>query len=175
MIQGARMLVVTGVAGLLLAGCGDQEIDAGKAEDFVRDTSRAPDLIHEVSCPDDVKVEEGETFECTIKVADGSEEVVTMRQTDDDGHIELAGNRQTKAPTDRDEFLILPENVESLIRGAAPNADELLSVDCPADIQVEKGNDFTCKGRLVDGTVLVFEIQQTDDLGNVKLGEVTER
>lgn len=170
------MLVVSAVAVLALGGCGgDDKIDAGKAEQYVRDTARAPQLIDDVICPEDLKAKTGRTFECKILVKDGSEEVVTIRQTDDDVHIEIAGNRQTKPPRDQSDFRILPENVEDLIRASAEEREDIVSVDCPADVKVREGNDFECSARLDDGSERVYEIHQRDDLGNVELAGSREK
>lgn len=170
MIHGARMLVATAVAVLLLAGCGESDkIDPDKVEDHIRDQSGTPQIIEDVVCPDDVKTKEGATFECTLVLTDGSEESVTIRQEDDEGTIVIAGNRQTKLPEDRTNLEILPENVEALIRGSAKAPERILSVDCPAGIRLELGRRFECVVRYTDKTEEIVEIVQRDKLGNVEI------
>lgn len=40
-----------------------------------------------VTCPDDVKAEAGSTFECQASDATGATVVITVTQTDDQGHV----------------------------------------------------------------------------------------
>lgn len=170
------MLVACGAAVVLLGGCGeDDQIDAAEAESFIRERSRAPQVIDEVICPDGVEAAEGRTFDCRIMVEDGSEEEITLRQTDEEGHVEVIGNRQVKAPTDKKAFRILPENVESLIRSSPTDEGDLVSIDCPDGVKVRQGNDFECVGRRADGRRVVYSIHQRDDLGNVEIADVRVR
>ena len=163
------MLVVSAVAALALGGCGENEIDAGKVEDFVRDNARVPQAIDSVTCPEGIEVEEGDTFDCKIVAKDGSEEAVSLLQEDDDGTVTITGNRQTKLPPQAEDVEIIPENVEALIRGAAEEPDKIVSVDCPSGIGLQEGRKFDCVVRYTTGSEEIVEIVQRDDLGNVEI------
>jgi hypothetical protein len=58
---------------LFVAGCGEQTLDAASAEESISgliadQTGFTPE---DISCPDDVTAETGETFECTFSGPDG--------------------------------------------------------------------------------------------------------
>ncbi len=42
----------------------------------------------QVSCPEDVPMEQGNVFTCTATTADGETGTVTVTQTDDDGNVD---------------------------------------------------------------------------------------
>jgi hypothetical protein len=149
-----------------LGGC-SEKVDNGEVEDFIRENAQAPALIESVDCPDDVEIDEGDTFECDVRTKGGGFEKVTMRQGED-GDVELAGTRQVQLPDGRDTEII-PENVEALIRGQAPEPERIVSVDCPAGIKLSAGARFDCVVRLDDGTKTKVPIFQRDALGNVQI------
>jgi hypothetical protein len=160
------MLVVGGVVVSALAGC-SENLDDQKVEDFLLDNAQAPALIQSIDCPSDVEVDEGSTFDCEVHTRGGGLEVSTLRQVEDE-RVELVGTKQVRLPEDAD-VKIIPENVEALIRGQAPEPDRIVSVDCPAGIEVEKGSTFRCNVRFADGTQTKVAIVQRDDLGNVEI------
>jgi hypothetical protein len=162
------MLVVAGVFVSALAGCGE-ELDAEKVEDFLRENSQAPALIEAVECPEGVEVDEGDTFECEIRTKGGGIETATLRQTGD-ARVELAATRQVRLPRGED-LEIIPENVENLIRANAPEPERIVSVDCPANVELEEGAMFRCVVRFSDGSRERVPIVQRDDLGNVEIVE----
>ncbi len=45
------------------------------------------DRPRSVTCPEDVTQEQDEEFECTVKLADGSERKASVTLTDGDGHF----------------------------------------------------------------------------------------
>src|SRR5688500_8461889 len=119
MVHAARMLIATGVVMSFGAGCGDEGIDPGKVEDYIREQARLPQVIEEVTCPDGLDAREGDTCDCAIVREGGGEEAATIRQLDADGSIQIVGHRQTKPPPDASNVRIIPENVEAYIRGNA--------------------------------------------------------
>lgn len=85
----------------IVAGCsvsiGDTTLDTDKLESEIR--SSVQRQLEEragisVDCPTDVDAEEGDVFRCTLKLPNGEEREVVVRQTDDDGNVrwELAGS-----------------------------------------------------------------------------------
>ena len=56
---------VSAALALILAACGDTEIDEGKVERLVRDNLAGP--LGRVDCPGGVKAEKGKTFECKVE------------------------------------------------------------------------------------------------------------
>jgi NAD(P)H-hydrate repair Nnr-like enzyme with NAD(P)H-hydrate epimerase domain len=160
------MLVAGAVLVSALAGCGTEEVDDGKVEDFLLENAGAPALIESIDCPDDVEIDEGATFECEVHTKGGGLEVVTMRQVEDE-RVVRESDRQVRLP-ERD-VEIIPENVESLIRSQAREPERIVSVDCPAGVELEQGATFRCTVRFDDGTQRKVTIVQRDDLGNVEI------
>lgn len=149
-----------------LAGCGGN-IDDEKVEDFLLDNAQAPALIESIDCPSDLEVDEGSTFDCEVHTRGGGLEISTMRQVEDE-RVELVGTKQVRLPEGTD-VKIIPENVEALIRGQAQKPERIVSVDCPAGVELEKGSTFRCLVRFADGSQTKVAIVQRDDLGNVAI------
>ena len=160
------MLIATGVVVSLGAGCGDETLDEGKVEDFIRDHAPAPALIASVECPGDQEIEEGARFECGVETVRGGREVAAIRQIGD-GEFVWLGNRVERLP--RGQRHVVPENVEDYIRGQAEEPGEVVSVACPPDVRLRKGTRFECVARFLDGGREVVRLEQVDALGNVKL------
>ena len=149
-----------------LAGC-SENIDDEKVEDFLLDNAQAPALIESIDCPSDLEVDEGSTFDCEVHTRGGGLEISTMRQVEDE-RVELVGTKQVRLPEGTD-VKIIPENVEALIRGQAQKPERIVSVDCPAGVELEKGSTFRCLVRFADGSQTKVAIVQRDDLGNVAI------
>src|SRR5687768_8892303 len=67
--------------------CGDDNVDSEKVEQGIeQDLSSTTAQITSVSCPNDVKKEEGKTFICNAKLEGGGKAQVTVTQTDNRGN-----------------------------------------------------------------------------------------
>lgn len=88
----ARAAAVAAVLAVVLgsaAGCSlDDDLDMERAEAALEsEVGRYYGVrVEEVDCPEDVAMEEGGTFECTVTVA-GQQLPVEARQDDDDGNV----------------------------------------------------------------------------------------
>jgi hypothetical protein len=73
---------------VLLGGC-SKTLDTGRLEDTLRDQIQTQlDLTGlTVDCPDGVKAEAGETFECTATTGEGGTITIEVTQTDDEGRV----------------------------------------------------------------------------------------
>jgi hypothetical protein len=72
----------------LVAGCGETQIDSGKAEDLARKVAGTGTVkLESVSCPDGIKAKKGEDFKCDLKYADGATGTITIHQEDDNGSV----------------------------------------------------------------------------------------
>jgi hypothetical protein len=70
-----------------LAGCGERKINSGDLEaklktELGKDAGVQP---KSVTCPDDIKVEKGRKFNCTLVAPNGDEVTVNVTLTDDKG------------------------------------------------------------------------------------------
>lgn len=83
-----RTLLVAGVF-LLGAAC-SRTLDTQGLEDQIADllAERGGPTVTEISCPEDVTVEEGGTFECTA-TGEGATWTIEVTQTDDEGHVDM--------------------------------------------------------------------------------------
>jgi hypothetical protein len=83
------ILVLSAVLAVGAASCtrslDTQELEAQIAEELRASGGPA---VTDVSCPEDVEVEEGVTFECTAAGA-GVEWRIRATQTDDQGHVQI--------------------------------------------------------------------------------------
>lgn len=160
------MLIVAGVVVSLGAGCGDEQLDDARVEEFIRDHAPAPALISAIECPEDQDVEHGARFDCRVDTSRGGREVAAVRQLGDGDFVWL-GNRVERLP--RGQRHVVPENVEDYIRGQAEEPERLVSVACPPDVRLRKGTGFKCVARFVDGRREIVRVTQLDARGNVRL------
>ena len=90
-----RKLALFAVPVLALAGCTTTEIDAGKAESFLRDNI---DGARTVECPDGVEAKKGDTFECDVEYSDGRRAKVTVHIRNDEGRVSIGPDDVQPAP-----------------------------------------------------------------------------
>jgi hypothetical protein len=80
---------------LALAGC-SKKIDTDKAERSIKAGLQSKTggrvAIASVTCPDDVDIDKGKRFDCTVKGTNGRTGTVTVVQTDDKGSVTYSGN-----------------------------------------------------------------------------------
>jgi hypothetical protein len=85
-----RLGLVVGATSLLgLAACGQQTLDTTKAEGVIAQgiSQQTGAQGVTVDCPSDVKIEQGNEFECRARTAKGDQAPVKVRQTDDKGGV----------------------------------------------------------------------------------------
>ncbi len=88
------LLVVVGAAALGAVGCSRaaDQLDSQKVEGVVRESLTQQfddDRVTDVACPDGLKAERGNTFDCTAKV-DGETVRFEVTQTDDQGTVSVS-------------------------------------------------------------------------------------
>jgi hypothetical protein len=87
-------LVAAVALALTFAACGEETIDADQLEDAIASEAESDlegsDLtVSSVTCPDDIKSETGEPFECTLELSDGLSATAKGEVTDGDaGDVE---------------------------------------------------------------------------------------
>jgi hypothetical protein len=103
----------------------------------------------DVSCPADVEVKSGGTFECTAKV-DGQDVKFTVTQTDDNGNVEVTTDNKAVPVSD------VEENISQQVEAAA-DTTEMVNADTKCD----------AGGRTVlvdpDGETLNCTVSNADD------------
>ena len=81
--------MVAGAASLAIAGCGESTLDTDEIESEIKpsveDQTGTKDVA--ISCPEDVKAEEGAEFECDLTAEGGIKAKVEVTQEDDNGNV----------------------------------------------------------------------------------------
>jgi hypothetical protein len=73
-----------------VAGCGEKRIDGGDLEAKLRtELTRGAGAVQakSVDCPEDVKVEKGREFDCTLVAPDGERSTIHVTLTNDEGGL----------------------------------------------------------------------------------------
>ncbi|WP_353866716.1 DUF4333 domain-containing protein [Svornostia abyssi] len=69
-------------------GCGTTTLDTDKAEtEITKELDKQVGTGAKVSCPDDVEVKKGDTFNCTATDPEGNKATIVVTQKDDEGNI----------------------------------------------------------------------------------------
>lgn len=84
---------LAGIGALVVAGCGSKVIDSGKAEKFVKSGLEAGGTtkVKSVSCPSNVEVKSGRTFDCKVQGQNGQKLKVKLRIVDSKGTVTPVG------------------------------------------------------------------------------------
>lgn len=90
-------ILAIGIAAVLAVGCGETLIDHTKAEALLKENIHPEGTqVASVDCPSDVKVEKGEIFRCSVKLANGGEETATVKVVNDSADIAIVSVKPTK-------------------------------------------------------------------------------
>ena len=88
LVRESGLAIVVVAAAVAFVGCGDS-LDIDKAEEEIgtgiEEQTGATGVT--VTCPDDVELEAGGTFDCSATDSQGEEGTVSVEQTDDEGNI----------------------------------------------------------------------------------------
>jgi Domain of unknown function (DUF4333) len=79
------------VAALAFAGCGETVIDSTKTEEALEAnlSKSLNEKVVSVSCPSDVEVEKGTTFNCSVKLEKGQEQTATLKILNSDADVSV--------------------------------------------------------------------------------------
>lgn len=152
MRRGGAILAMCAMA--LVAGCGEETADPADLEQEISaDLTESAGVEPEsVDCPDDIALEEGETFECTVTAPNGDTFIFAGSITDSEGSFEGevppeqfeegGGTGQSGAP----DVAALESSLATTIEDVRDDAETPLeSVDCPEDALSEDPATFECE------------------------------
>lgn len=76
---------------LSVLGCGETVIDSAKTEGAIEANLERSvgQKVASVECPSGVKVEKGNTFECTVKLKNGKTEMAMLKILNSEADVEL--------------------------------------------------------------------------------------
>lgn len=149
---------------ITLAACGGgtETLDAAELEDQVtEEVERELDVeVDSVECPEDIEVDEGDTFECTAELEDGEEIEVEVEQLGD-GDVRITveapepeGLTFTRAEIEETIPFILAEQDEDLEDVIADCSDAM-----DEEFEAEDGETFICGvGGLTSGSGAAVEV-----------------
>ena len=131
-----RFALLAGVT-LVLASCGSNTVDSSQVEKGIKnDISSSTAEVKSAKCPDNVKSEDGATFNCEVTFTSGATGKAQVAQSGKrtftyelvDGSVRIPGS-------------VAAEQIQkSLAQQGAPNA----TVHCPESIAVKPGTMVTC-------------------------------
>ena len=139
---------------------GSNTLDTAKLKKAIRTEvdDKLPIRIGQVTCPEDVKVDEGDIFSCEVAIDDDSLEI-EVEQTDDEGNVDF---RAVEAVIDVDQATEFVEGFASDQLGTS------ISANCGETrvLILEPGQTFQCN--VTDGTKMGTATVTVKDVdGNV--------
>ena len=137
--------VAVTAAALLLAACGQKNVDTAAIESGIKEQVKpANTTVSKVDCPSEVKSQQGQTFQCSITLANGGtgKVEVTQHTANKFSYALVPGSLQI--PGSSVEKQIEDELVKA---GYNPTA-----VNCPDNIIVKVGTYVVCDVTGVHGT-----------------------
>ena len=160
------LVLLIGVA----AGCGDDNVDASKAEQGIESSSLSTSTtqITSASCPDDVKKEKGGTFTCKVKLSGGGSGEVTVTQTT---------NHNTFSYAFKPGSVVLPGATidKELEQDLADAGVEGATVNCPDSVKVVSGETVTCPVTSAKGVNGTVSFTFTNSSGSIDDSSVKEK
>ena len=142
---------IVGAVVLSLVGC-QGNIDASKLQQKIKEhfEKELGAELTAVTCPSNVPLKEGGSFECIAKVEEGPELKVAVEQTDDRGNVEWK----------------LPSRVvgtKKFAKGLKKNLEQrgdvtIASIDCGGVRRSEPGMKFDCIAATKDGKQMTVGI-----------------
>ena len=161
------LLVVFGL--LATAGCGDDTVDASKAEEGIESSalSTSTTQITSASCPDDVKKEKGKTFTCDVKLSGGGKAQVTVTQASDHNTFTYAFKSGS---------VVLPgSTVDKEVEQSLADAGvEGATVNCPDTVPVKPDTTVTCPVTSSSGREATVTFTFSSSSGTVDSSSVEE-
>ena len=160
-------LVAVGL--LATVGCGDDTVDASKAEQGIEDSSLSTSTtqITSASCPDDVKQEKGKTFTCDVELSGGGKAQVTVTQ---------ASDRNTFTYAFKAGSVVLPGSTvdKEVEQDLADAGVKDATVNCPDTVPVKPGTTVTCPITSSSGREATVTFTFSSSSGTVDSSSVEE-
>ncbi|MBJ7519097.1 MAG: DUF4333 domain-containing protein [Solirubrobacteraceae bacterium] len=87
-LRAAGTITALALAATGFAGCGTTMLNTDKAEtEITKGLDAQVGTGAKVSCPDDVEIKKGDTFNCTATDPEGNEATIVVTQKDDEGNV----------------------------------------------------------------------------------------
>src|SRR5215207_7072119 len=159
------------VVGVVVVGCGSEQLDVAKGEGLIasglgpRIGLKASEA--KVACPDDVAIENGARFECTLSTPAGAKLLVRVEQTSDAGDVWfnfVDGEPAKLLNTDKLVTWVTEKLAARFKLDAAA-----ISVSCPGGVPLHSGRQLSCTADAEGQPPATVKLTQTDAEGNVEI------
>ena len=167
----SRRNAIAGVVAIVVAvaGCGDDTVDASKAEQGIESSSLSTSTtqISSASCPDDVEKKKDGTFTCDVKLSGGGTAQVTVTQTSDHNTFSYAFKSGS---------VVLPGSTvdKEVEQDLADAGIENATVNCPDTVPVKTGTTVTCPITTASGREATVSFTFSSSSGTVDSSSVEE-
>jgi hypothetical protein len=159
------------VMGVVAVGCGSQQLDVVKGERLIA-TELGPRIglkasEAKVACPDDLAIEKGAKFECTLSTPAGAKLRVRVEQTSDAGDVWfnfLDGEPAKLLNTDNLKTWLTEKLAARFKLDAAA-----ITVSCPGGVPLQSGGELSCTAYAEGQPSATVKLAQTDAEGNVEI------
>lgn len=90
----SALLGVVAIA-FVVAGCGDTVLDSTKTEEQLQASlsESLGEKVTSVDCPSNIEVEKGKTFNCSVKMQKGEDQIVTLEIRNSDADVSVTDIR----------------------------------------------------------------------------------
>jgi hypothetical protein len=120
-----------------------------------------------VACPDDVAIEKGARFECTLSTPAGAKLRVRVEQTSDAGDVWfnfVDGEPAKLLNTDKLTTWVTEKLAARFRLDAAA-----ITVSCPGGVPLQRGGQLSCTANAEGQPPATIKLTQTDGKGNVEI------
>src|SRR5215217_1548367 len=173
LVRGGRAAIwfAAAVVGVVAVGCGSQQLDVVKGERLMaaglgpRIGLKASEA--KVACPDDLAIEKGAKFECTLSTPAGAKLRVRVEQTSDAGDVWfnfVDGQPAKLLNTDKLKTWV----TEKLAARFKLDAGAI-TVSCPGGVPLRSGGQLSCTAKAEGQPPATVKLTQTDAEGNVEI------
>lgn len=111
------------------------------------------DVDFDVTCPKDIEIRKGDTFDCTAIDPDDYEVIVRSTQTDADGTFDW----------EIVEYYNTEKLEASIAEGLKEQAKIDFTVECPEEVEMAVGADYACVATDPDGEETTIATETTED------------
>ncbi|MCM1982729.1 DUF4333 domain-containing protein [Lyngbya confervoides] len=151
---------------LTLAAC-NTTIDDAKVETAISEGIQTQTglVANTVICPEDQKIEEGNTFTCKVTLEGGQSFDAEVTQTDDEGNIRWDAQKGLESLNGLISNAALEEQIA---QGISEQLQVETSADCGGKFRIAlTGETFECTVTDVQGNEQRVQVEAKDDEGNV--------
>ena len=173
LVRGGRAAIwfAAAVVCVVAVGCGSQQLDVVKGERLMaaglgpRIGLKASEA--KVACPDDVAIEKGARFECTLSTPAGAKLRVRVEQTSDAGDVWfnfVDGEPAKLLNTDNLKAWVTEKLAARFKLDAAA-----ITVSCPGGVPLASGGQLSCTANAEGQPPATVKLTQTDGKGEVEI------